>query len=709
MTDSRRRHRAVGALLLVLIAPASGISFAEDVDTIVVQGQKLNVESKIDRKVYTVPEEALGSVGTLSDVLSVIPSIDVDPDGVLSLRGDTHVLVLIDGKPATQLQGSKAGDTLQSISAMDIERIEVLTTPPAQYKSEGAAGVINIITRKRSVKDTASGSLQASAGGGGRSLLAGSASYGGNTFTTSVNASYRTDYRQRTTRSDVTGPDPATNLLLESRDSMSEHARRDIPSITLSGDYTPNDRQTLSASGTWDRRGGLRTYTQLDDTTLPDGEVSSSTRRVSRGHDPGIDYNTTLRFTQKLSRPDESLDVSLHRSVSHQRERYDYVNDSFIPPADTFYNNLSFTEDNGATEADLDYSLPLTRTQSLKMGYSFEQDDYGFNNLGQNFDPTTGLDTVNPLLTYYFRYKQQIHGLYQSYQGSFDAWAVLAGLRTEWTTTNTSQYLRLYPSLHVDRILTQQSTLSFGTSRRVTRPQPEFLNPHVDYEYAPNLKSGNPDLKPQFTQSFDLGYTYEKRGTSYGVTAYYRHNTDSFTDVTEYLGGNQSLTTKTNLPKDSSAGLEFAATGHLVKQLAYSLSGNAFYTQIDATALGVSGLKSTTGLNLKAKLDYRPTARDSGQLSFTRTDKRLTPQGYISAINIVNLGYKHTFTPALSAVAMVSDLFSGQRYRRVVSTPLLTQIYERNVEGRIIFVGLTYTFGGTGKDKSSGFEYDSGS
>jgi outer membrane receptor for ferrienterochelin and colicin len=708
MTDSRRRYRGVGALLLVLIAPASGISFAEDVDTIVVQGQKLNVESKIDRKVYTVPEEALGSVGTLSDVLSVIPSIDVDPDGVLSLRGDTHVLVLIDGKPATQLQGSKAGDTLQSISAMDIERIEVLTTPPAQYKSEGAAGVINIITRHRRAKDTASGSLQASAGGGGRSLLAGNASYGGNTFRTSVNASYRTDYRQRTTRSDVIGPDPATNVLLESRDSMSEHARRNIPSITLSGDYTPNDRQTLAASGTWDRRGGLRTYTQLDDTSQPGGEVSSSTRRLSRGHDPGIDYNTTLRFTQKLSRPDESLDVSLHRSVSHQRERYDYVNDSFIPPADTFYNNLSFTEDNGATEVDLDYSLPLTRTQSLKMGYSFEQDDYGFNNLGQNFDPAARLDTVNPLLTYDFRYKQQIHGLYQSYQGSFDAWAVLAGLRTEWTTTNTSQYLRLYPSLHVDRILTEQSTLSFGTSRRVTRPQPEYLNPHVDYEYAPNLKSGNPDLKPQFTQSFDLGYTYEKRGTSYGVTAYYRHNTDSFTDVTEYLGGNQSLTTKTNLPKDNSAGLEFSATGHLVKQLAYSLSGNAFYTQIDATALGVSGLKSTTGLNLKAKLDYRPTARDSGQLTFTRTDKRLTPQGYISAINIVNLGYKHTFTPALSAVALVSDLFSGQRYRRVVSTPLLTQIYQRNVEGRIIFVGLTYTFGVTGKDKSSGFEYDSG-
>src|SRR5579863_10034380 len=139
-------------------------------DTIVVQGEKLNVETKIDRKVYSVPEDAQSTLGTLSDILSEIPSIDVDPDGVVSLRGDSNVLILIDGKPATQLQGSKAGENLQSISARDIERIEVLTTPPAQFKAEGAAGVINIITRKPGGKRLASGSLQGSRGDGGRWL-----------------------------------------------------------------------------------------------------------------------------------------------------------------------------------------------------------------------------------------------------------------------------------------------------------------------------------------------------------------------------------------------------------------------------------------------------------------------------------------------------------------------------------------------------------
>jgi hypothetical protein len=137
------------------------------------------------------------------------------------------------------------------------------------------------------------------------------------------------------------------------------------------------------------------------------------------------------------------------------------------------------------------------------------------------------------------------------------------------------------------------------------------------------------------------------------------------------------------------------------------VSGNAFYNQIDATALGFAGLKSTTGINLKAKLDYHPTAADSAQISFTRTDKRLTPQGSIGAINIGNLGFRHVLTPDLTAVATISDLFNGQHYERIVSTPTLTQVYERSVLGRVAWFGLTYTIGVTKKEKEPNFEYDS--
>jgi outer membrane receptor protein involved in Fe transport len=706
------------ALLPIAALAAAADNPSTALETVVVQGQKLNVETKIDRKIYTVPEDAQSTLGTLSDILNVIPSVDVDPDGVVALRGDTNVLILIDGKPATQLQGANAGDVLQSISASNIERIEILTTPPAQFKAEGAAGVINIITRKRGAKESKSASLTGSLGSGGRWLVGGNANYGSKQFTASLTAGFREDYRERTIQSVVIGPDPTTGQVLESQDHADQLIRRNIPSVGFSSEYDPNDRQSIVVSGNWLSHGGLRTYTQYDVSTLESGGVTSSTRRLTSGHDPEDDYDAKLRFSQKFSKPGETLDFSVHRSISHQHEHYDYVNNSYVPPAPTFYNNLSFAEDQGISEADLDYALPLSKTHALKVGYAFEQDDYGFSTLGANVDPVSGIETIDPTLTNEFRFHQRIHAIYLSDQGSVGAWNWLAGVRTEWTSTDAlqvtdnittaSRYSDVFPSLHVDRSLSDRSTLSFGASRRITRPNPIYLNPYVDHEYPPNLTAGNPNLKPQFTQSFDLGYGYEGGDSSYGLTGYYRRNTDSVTDLTEYLGNGLTLTTKTNLPRSDSAGLEFSATGHLFPKLLYSVSGNAFYNELDATALGFPGLKSTTGLNLKAKLDYHPTAADSAQIIFTRTDKRLTPQGSVSAINIVNLGYKHILTPALSAAATISDLFDGQRYQRIASTPTLMQVYERSVVGRVAWFGLTYTIGVTKKEKEPNFEYDSG-
>jgi len=220
------------------------------------------------------------------------------------------------------------------------------------------------------------------------------------------------------------------------------------------------------------------------------------------------------------------------------------------------------------------------------------------------------------------------------------------------------------------------------------------------------LAAGNPNLQPQFTQSYEIGYGFEGQGLSYALTGYYRLNRNSVTDLTEYQGNGFSLTTKTNLPRSDSSGLEFTSNGRIIPQLSYSLSGNLFHSQIDASALGTSGLKSTTGLNAKLKLDYRPTAADSAQFSLTRTDKRLTPQGYIDAINLVNLGYRHQLRPELAALATVSDLFNGQRYQRFLSTPTFTQEYQRTVRGRILYVGFVYAFGITPKDRQPNFEYD---
>jgi outer membrane receptor for ferrienterochelin and colicin len=684
------------------------------VESVVVTARKLPVENRIDRKVYSVTDDVQASFGTVSDVLSAIPSVNVDPDGKVSLRGDSNVVILIDGKPSTQFSGSAAGDNLQSIPAKDIERIEVLTTPPAQFKAEGAAGVINIITRKNRPQGIA-GSLQGSLGSGGRSVVGADAGYSSGRLNASVSASFRHDYRRRMLDSDVHARD-TTAQLLDNHSSLNERIRRQIPTVGLNAEYALDDRQSVSGSVNWSERGGLRTYTQLNDSSTPSGVLTSSSRRMSAGHDPETDYDSRLGFSRKLARPGEEIELSIHRSASRQREHYDYTNDSFIPAAPAYYSNLNLLEEHATTELGLDYSLPFSKTRSLKLGYAFEEDDFRYGSSGGNFDPLTGIQTVDPAVTHDFKFRQQINAGYASYQATIGNWSSLAGLRAELTHTdaqqltdnvsNSGSYFRIYPSLHVDRILTDETTLSFGASRRVTRPDPGNLDPYVDREYTPNLRAGNANLQPQYTQSYEIGYGFEGRSLAYQVTGYYRRNRDSVTDVTQYLGNGFSLTTKANLPRNNSAGLEFIANGPIVPKLAYSLSGNLFYGQIDATALGVPGLKFTTGLNAKLKLDYRPTSADSVQLIVTRSDKRLTPQGYLSAINIVNVGYKHQVNPDLTAIVTVSDLFNGARYERFESTPTFMGNYVRAVRGRVLYVGLTYSFGSTKKDKQANFEYD---
>lgn len=722
--ESHRQYRlvimtlaATGAINAGAVAQnsSSASPSVTPMEELVVSAKKLDVETLIDRKVYSVATDVQSSFGSLSDILSVIPSVDVDGTGVVSLRGDTNVLILIDGKPSTQFSGQAAGDNMQSIAAKDIERIEILTTPPAQFKADGAAGVINIITRKHR-SEGGSGSAQGSLGNGGRSVVGADSSYSSGTLTASISAGYKHDERHRMIRSDVLVQGLTQPGLSDGSNSLDERIRRGVPTLAISGAYALNDRQSVTGSWNWSERGGLRTYTERAETNVPERAVTTSSQRLSYGHDPERDLDEKLAFTQTLRSSDETLEFALHRSLSHQHEHYDYIDESFLPPQPPGYSNLGFQESHDTKEFYLDYARAFSKSATLKAGYSFSQDDYSFVSGGRMMGPTNGPLMIDPVLTDDFSFRQQIHSLYLSYATKHGAWRCLEGLRAEFARTKGDQlttslstarnYFDFYPSLHVDRTLSESSSLSFGLSRRVTRPDPDTQNPYVDREYTPNLRAGNPNLKPQYSQSYDLGYEYEAHGSSYSVTGYYRLNRDSVTDVTEYLNNGVSVTTKTNLPRNDSAGFEFASSGRIVPKLSYNVSGNFFHSQIDAPALGMAGLQSTTGLNAKIKLDYHPSSGDSAQLTVTRADKKLTPQGYVSAVNIVNLGYKRQLRSEVTAVVTLSDLFNGQRLRRFSALPGSTQEYERTVFGRILYVGVVYSFGTSKKSNPPGFDYD---
>ena len=683
-------------------------------DGIVVTAQRPPSQVQLDRKVYTVGHDLQSSSGTAADVLNDIPSVAVDPDGVVTVRGDSNVTILVDGKPSAEFSGAAAGLSLLQFPAGEIERVEVLTNPPARYKASGSGGVINIVTKK-SKKPGFSGSAQASVGDHGRYVLGLDGAYNRGRLKLSAGAGLRRDIRERLTTTSRLITDPATAPPVQSNEQIDEHFRRLTPSVKAGLDYELNDRQSLGASVSRRWLVGHRWFDQEDQSGPPDQPPNSLSDRHSDGHEWNLQGSEGVHLEQKLWRPGETLTLSLQQSGTTEHERYAYANTYPLPAAAPTYDDLHLGMDLNTTDVSADYELPLPKGQDLKLGYDLELDSNAFDNLGHNIDPLTGQAVVDPAVSNDFRYRQTVNAGYGEYQTSLAGFELQAGLRLEaahasWLQITGDQPggrddLGLYPSLHLDRRLDEATKLTFGVSRRITRPDPEALNPFTDYQDTHNLRAGNPDLKPQITWLYELGYVFTGRPVGLSATAYYRQDRDSVTDVLQPVGPDVVLATKVNLPKSQAAGLEFSADGKLGRRLTYSLSGDAFWAQIDATALGAPGLKATTGVNLKASLDYHPTLKDTFQVSLNRQDRRLTPQGYVSAINLVNLGYRRQVRSDLALVATVSDLFDGQKFQRLVTSPGLQEDYVRHQLGRVALVGFIYSFGGPSKAKGSGFDY----
>jgi len=697
-------------------APSSTPTAPSDGGAVVVTADRLSVQTLIDRKVYTIAADLQSITGTVADVLQAVPSIELDIDGNLSLRGDSNVTVLVDGRPVASLAGSSAADALAQIPAQEIERIEVITNPPAQFKAEGTAGIINIVTKKAR-KDGHTGSVQANVGNAHRWNTSANGSVTQGRWSVAGSASFREDVRERIAADNRTLLVPQTGALVQNASSLDETMRRQLPSLRGTVDFTIDRQHKLSLTATRAERQGRRFFDQYN-VTGSGADPSSDTLRHSDGLEWSIDTSQTLSYEQTFARPEEKLTGSIGRTAFHEREGYLYTNTDLLSPAPATHDTLDIGQDKIVYLANLDYVLPFSGHRKFKAGYALEDNHDGSDNAGDNQDPVTGGLVSNPLITNHFRYRQTVHAVYGTLEAPIGQWTLLGGLRLEHTAVDISPYdssppvsfgyARPYPSLHLERPLSDAATLSLSASRRVSRPDGYALDPHVDRQDVHNLRAGNPLLRPQDTKSFEIAYAVDHRGSSYSLTGYWRDTHDSYTGITIPLDAQTTLTTLTNLPHSRSGGMEFTANGHLLPRLGYNLSGNAFYNEIDATALGFAGLKSTTGVNAKLSLDFKATTTDTTQIALSRRDRFLTPQGYYAAVMQVNFGYRHTFSKELAAVVTVTDLFNQQNWKRYVETPELTDVYNRHAVGRVAYVGFVYTIGAPKKSRGSGFDYDTG-
>ncbi|WP_068084891.1 TonB-dependent receptor domain-containing protein [Novosphingobium rosa] len=708
----------IGTGSFTLCAPAMAQTMAaaptgSAAHDIVVSAQQPTVETRIDRKSYSLARDLQATTGSAADVLRNIPSVSVDVDGNLSLRGDSNVQILVDGRPSPQFNNGNRAAALEALGANGIARVEVLTNPPANFKPDGSAGVINIITKRRSGSHSAS--LQSSVGSSGRFNISGNGSVQLGKLGLHGGLTLRRDLRVRRFSDDRTVTDAASGAIASTSHIAGASSDSRLAKIATLGadlDLGPADR--VSAEGTYNARSDHSTFAET--ALASQNGTTTRTGRDRPGREQEISNSAMLRYHHDTEANGNGITLIAQRAQTWERQRFAITNSTLQPAADPSFQNQNLYRNQVTREISADYVGSLPGKAKLIAGYNLQRDDTLFDN-GQTLPASAGAALLpDTNFTNIFRYGQTIHAFYGSYERPIGAWTVLAGLRLEQSIIETHQitsgqnggydFFRAYPNLHVTDKLSPHQSLSLSYGQRVIRPDPEDLNPYLVQQDPYTLRQGNPNLRPQEIRSFEAGWSYDKGATSRSATLYLRSARNAFTITSTPVSPTVVLITEQNLGKSLSGGLELTSAGKLLKGLDYTLSGNIFYNRIDAANLGFSGTRSTVGYEAKGALNWHLTPGDTLQVNLATMGKRLTPQGYRRGYVTMDLGYRHQLRKNLSLTATLSDVFSSRHDGLIVDTPTLQEVTLRRQSGLVASIGLSWSLAGAKKKAAEKFDYE---
>ncbi|MSU23890.1 MAG: TonB-dependent receptor [Opitutus sp.] len=694
-----------------------------------VKMEKLEVNTRrdafyksIDRRVYNVGKDIQSVTGSASNLLQNVPSVQVDIEGNVSLRGDGNVLILINGKTSTMMGKNRAA-VLEQMPADGIEKIEVITNPSAKYKPDGTAGIINI-TLKRKADPGYSGSVHVAVGNDDRYNSNVTASYHPGKYTFSGSAEVRQDDRPRFVNDERSHPD-SKNTLVATQQNTTESSRP-LSRVARAGvDYQADEHTKIGAAMNYNYRNFVRQATESSLTRTGAVVTKDYDRlRTNPNFQKDLEFTGTLQHSFPKEEQELTIEVKQGKTIEEEDNRYTVV--YRLPFAlKTFDNTLNRVTET-STEGTVDYIYPIGDKSKFEAGYNGLANKVDLDFRGTFLSPLTQTLQVDPQRTNRFIYDAMIHAVYSTYAHKLGNFGFLAGLRFERAVIHTDQfntrlldqndYNRFYPSLHLNYNFTDRHQVQLNYSHRVHRPEGDDFNPFPKYQDPTNLRAGNPHLRPEEIHSVETGYQYKHNDTTYLATIYHRYRYHSMTDVARFVDsatlfpsrdGTVLFTTKENLGSSRSTGVELGATARLKERVSLNFSGNIYHNEIDASNLGFSSRRSTTAWDAKLNLNWDVTKTTLVQLNTNYTAKRLTPQGYRHPTYLANLGLRHNFKDKKMAFTLsVSDVFNSLKERTFIDTPALHQEVTRHRSSRIFYAGVIYNFGKPAKKTKDDLQFD---
>lgn len=705
-----------------------------------VVGQRSTMKLEVDRKSFDVSSLISNAGQAATDVLENIPSIEVDNDGNVSLRGNSSVEIWINGK-SSGLTSDNRAQILQQLPAESIERIEVIDNPSAKFSAEGSAGIINIVLKKDR-KAGYYGSLQAGFATRGGANTSFNINYSSSKLDAYFNIGYR--HRANKGRSESQQEYYGTNTYQNYKGRTKNQGNNLFSRAGLTWHATDKDDLGISGMGMFG--GGSNTsLTPYHYGTLGATHDNYMLFRSSRSSDRMQMLYGELTYRHSFSEK-HFIDLTLDAN------KWKMDNDNFYQDSTEYYNPVAETEysyqyrpmfmNNRRWEAKLEYENQVTEQFKIEAGY---QANFSHENTPQeswvdnhNWD---GRDAQEDRLFFNrFIYDMDLHAIYTTLSYKLGQFSIMGGLRGEYWKVNTKSYtweqehdaslrekpfkkdyFELFPSLFMSYQLTKNDQLQLNYTRRLRRPWGGQLNSFRDTRDATMVSFGNPELTPEFSHSFSLNYLRTWDMHSVLLSAYYRPTTDVMQRINwQNPADGLMYSTNKNVARSLSSGVEITVKNKIGRRLDLTTNANAYYYKLNGFSYDIDGQTVTGEANHNFTWNARMTASVilpydiSIQTSGRYNARQVITQGYRKAGYTIDLGMRKNFFNKLFTLSLnCRDLLNSRKWETFTSSDTFARHQLNRRGGRNLNVTLTWNFGNMNskkrpqRDDQQGDDFDS--
>ena len=682
-----------------------------------VVASKRQLVYKLDKKVVEATSNMMAGGGSAVDVLENTPSIRVDAEGDVTFRGSSGFLVYIDGKPSV-FTGTQA---LEQVPASHIENIEIITTPSAKHDTEGDVGIINIITKKHS-RQGLSGMINLS----GSTWLSRHVDF----LLTQQNARSRWyvggQWTDRMRKSDF----DQEKLTIVGDQTTSSHAigprTGDSYHYTLKGGWSlslPKTTITLDLEGGYggNKRKGEMNYEET--ITLKGG--SPVTTRYTSIDDYDNDENIglgSLSVQHKLNDKGHEISASAYYKYGGNALEY-FFNDLMSLQGERQQGHRAYESEHRETlRANLDYALPFGKGGKLEAGYQYYSYLEDGNYKMEWWDPEKQVFYWRDDIYNTFYFQEGVNSIYAILSQSWNNFEAQAGVRGEHTHTvlrssvegadRTKNRFEFFPSVHLGYNFPNGHRLLASYSRRTTRPQLYYMEPYITYRDFYTAEIGNPDIRPEYINSFELNYQKSFGENSVSATLFHRSRKDKIERLRVPYSAGVTLDSMANVGHDYSTGLELSLNLHPVRWWNTTVNGNLYHYKVKNEQAAGGNTSTSTNYDILWNNLFDLGKYTRLQLDGSFVGPSVTTQGRTDAYWYANLAVRQQlFNRRLTATLAFRDIFRSAKYVSDIQTADLRSLTRIKPKYPQITLTLSWTFNSykaksnaTREDRSEMFE-----